>query len=115
VKSKNHDYLGILDEIEDKEMTETGKRGLGLGDMKDLSDPQAGPKADGGESNDDAGPADPDGSNDDNPTVTPGDHGTAIQHQDDTDEEAGETKLSDMVKTLSASDKATLRKLLDEE
>lgn len=112
MKSKNHDYLGILDEIEDKEMTETGKRGLGLSDMKDLSDPQAGPDADGGER---AGPADSDGSNDDDPTVRPGENAGDDQHQDDTDQAAGVSKLRDMVKTLSASDKATLRQILDEE
>ena len=112
---KKPDYLGILDEVEDKEMTDTGKRSLGH--LGDLEDPQAGPGHAQDHGDSDAGPADPDGSNDDDPTVTPGEHqgkGDGPSHnetQDDTDQEAG-GKLHDLVKTLSDDDKATLLKLL---
>lgn len=103
----------ILDDMEDEEMTKIGRGGL--------DDPQAGPKGDGGQSNDSAGPADPDGSNDNDPTVEVVQHagGPNAEHsgepsevQDDDFQDGGESKLSDLVKTLSAQDKATLLKLL---
>lgn len=90
----------ILDDMEDEEMTKIGR---------------------GSVANDPPGPADPDGSNDDDPTVELVQHaggpnsehaGEPSEVQDDDFQDAGESKLTDLVKTLSAQDKAALRKLL---
>lgn len=108
MKTDKKGIHSILDDLEDEDSRNTGKQAFSL-----LDDPQSGPKGDGGQ-HDNESPADPDGSNDDDSTVRSAEQSGGPSGEDDASgSPQGGGKLHDLVKTLSDSDKETLRKLLD--
>lgn len=91
----------VLDQLEEEDSDTQGKQGLSF-----LSDPQTGPDGDGGDNDPkgpaDSGPAEADGSNDDDPAV----------EGEEKPGEGGGDKLAQLVASLSDEEKAKLLALL---
>lgn len=97
--------MSILDQLEDEDADKQGKQGLSLLDTPpDLAADAGKPEA--GKLPDKAGPADSDGSNDNDPKVEPD------EQTDGPDGDAKGGKLEELVASLSDEEKAKLLALL---